>query len=111
MIPGKSDGRVFARRYSFISRDIQAETIRAVLPFMGLKLLPLNNNILDDLRTRKVMLTTSEAMVLLRIKTRETLCSWVRKGMIPAYRMPDNSYLFDSVIVADWIAQRSLTPR
>ena len=53
------------------------------------------------------MLTTTETMELLRT-TRATLCGWVRKNLIPAMRMPDNSYLFDPRQIADWMEARMI---
>jgi len=38
--------------------------------------------IIDNLRTRKAMLTSSEVTDLLRI-TRATLCGWCRNGKVP----------------------------
>jgi DNA-binding transcriptional MerR regulator len=52
------------------------------------------------------MMTTSEVMALARV-TRATLCGWVRKNLIPAIRMPDNSYLYDPAAIADWLEQRT----
>lgn len=51
------------------------------------------------------MLTTLEVMSLIR-KKRGTLCSYVRRGIIPALRLPDNSYLFDPHQLADWMEAR-----
>lgn len=59
-----------------------------------------------DLRNRKTMMTTTEVIDLLRT-TRHTLCGWVRAGKIPAVRLPGNSYAFDPLKLADWLAERS----
>jgi predicted site-specific integrase-resolvase len=64
------------------------------------------DTIIDDLRARTTMLTTSEVMALIRV-TRATLCGWVRKSLIPATRMPDNSYLFCPAAIASWMEQRT----
>jgi excisionase family DNA binding protein len=66
-----------------------------------------NDTIVETLRSRKHMLTTTEVMDLLRC-TRATICGWVRKNLIPATRMPDNSYLFCPASLADWIEQRTI---
>jgi len=46
-------------------------------------------------------------MALLRVKTKDTLCGWVRAGKIKAIRMPDGSYRFDQVEVLAWLQGRS----
>jgi hypothetical protein len=48
-------------------------------------------------------------MPKLRIKTKGTLCAWVRAGKINAYRMPDNSYLFDEAYILTWLESRKVT--
>jgi len=53
------------------------------------------------------LLTTREAMALLRIKTKNTLCTWVRQGKIKAIRMPDNSYRFEGADIDAWLLSRS----
>lgn len=53
------------------------------------------------------MMTTTEVMDLLRV-TRGTLCAWTRKRLLPATRMPDNSYLFCPDSLASWIEQRTI---
>jgi predicted site-specific integrase-resolvase len=45
----------------------------------------------------------------LRIKTRNTLCGWVRAGKIKAIRMPDGSYRFDELVVLAWLERRNTT--
>jgi Helix-turn-helix domain len=77
-----------------------------VLAHMGRLATTQNNTIIDDLRARKTMLTTSEVMELLRI-TRATLCGWCRGGRVPHMRMPNNSYLFDPVRIATWMSDRA----
>jgi hypothetical protein len=65
-----------------------------------------SETIIDNLRTRKTMLTSSEIMDLLRI-TRARLCGWCWAGKVPHLRMPDNSYLFDPVRIAAWMSDRA----
>jgi excisionase family DNA binding protein len=65
------------------------------------------NTMIDDLRTRKEMMTTTEIMALLRI-TRGTLCGWCRAGKLPHMRLPDNSYLFDPGTVSTWMQKRTI---
>ena len=54
------------------------------------------------------MLTTTEVIAFLQT-TRHTLCSWVWAGKIPAVRLPGNSYAFDPVTLADWLASRNIS--
>ena len=65
-----------------------------------------STSLVADLRSHKTMLTTTEAIALLRT-TRHTLCAWVRAGKIPAVRTPANSYIFDPVALAGWMQERS----
>jgi excisionase family DNA binding protein len=60
---------------------------------------------IDELTLNPRLLSTTEAMAVLR-KTRATVCRWVRDGKILAIRLPDNSYLFDSVQLAGWMRGR-----
>jgi excisionase family DNA binding protein len=53
------------------------------------------------------LFTTREAMTLLRVKTKDTLCGWVRDGKIEAIRMPDGSYRFDEAVLNAWLKNRA----
>ena len=57
-------------------------------------------------RTLSPLLSTTEVMALLG-KTRQTICSWVRKGLLPAVRFPDGSFGFTRDAMEEWIAERS----
>ena len=61
--------------------------------------------LMDTLRNRKTMLSTAELMDMLSFN-RATVCSWCRKGKIPHFRMPDQSYMFDPIQIATWLMQR-----
>jgi excisionase family DNA binding protein len=52
------------------------------------------------------LLTTSEAMAMLRI-TRATLCSWCRQGLVPHMRMPDGAYRFRGADLEQWLGDRA----
>ena len=52
------------------------------------------------------LLTTRETMARLRVKTKNTLCDWVRAGKINAIRMPDGSYRFDEAVILAWLQDR-----
>jgi hypothetical protein len=62
------------------------------------------NTIIHQLRDRKTYLTTSEVMAIIR-KSRNTLCGYVRDGVLSAIRMGDG-YLFDPQVIADWLDAR-----
>lgn len=74
---------------------------------MGKIRMTVADSYIADLRTHKRLLTTTDVMEILPYG-RGTLCGWVRTGRLPGIRMPDNSYLFDSVALADWLQQRSM---
>jgi excisionase family DNA binding protein len=61
-------------------------------------------SLVETLRRRTNMLSTAEVMKLLG-KSRKTMCTWVRDGRIPAYRM-GKDYMFDPFQLALWIEQR-----
>ena len=60
--------------------------------------------LIEQLKARQSYLSTREVMSLL-MKTRNTLCEWVRKGQFPAIRV-GNEYLYDPREVAMWLAKR-----
>ncbi|MBV8114689.1 MAG: helix-turn-helix domain-containing protein [Silvibacterium sp.] len=61
-------------------------------------------DLIEELRTRQSYLSTEEVMQLIQ-KTRNTLCQWVRRGYFPAIRV-GKEYLYDPRLVADWLARR-----
>jgi excisionase family DNA binding protein len=62
--------------------------------------------IIDQLRQRKSYLTSTEVMAIIGV-TRQTLCDWVRRGVISAIRIgKDNK--FDPAVLASWLATRQL---
>jgi predicted DNA-binding transcriptional regulator AlpA len=52
------------------------------------------------------LMSTTEVMALLG-KTRQTICAWSRKGLLPAVRFPDGSFGFRRDAMENWIAERS----
>jgi excisionase family DNA binding protein len=62
--------------------------------------------IIDQLHQRKTYLTSTEVMAIIGV-TRQTLCDWVRRGVISAIRIgKDNK--FDTAVLASWLATRQL---
>ena len=61
-------------------------------------------SILEHLRQRQTLLSSSEVMPILGI-TRDTLCDWVRAGKLEAYKMSDG-YKFEPLVVARWLEAR-----
>lgn len=57
-----------------------------------------------QLRDSKRYLTTTEVMELLSLR-RNTLCSWIKTGRMPAI-LTGNGYRFDPMELADWIDAR-----
>jgi excisionase family DNA binding protein len=66
-----------------------------------------NNTLIDQLKSRKSFLSTTEARQLLGSITRQTLCAWVNSGTIPAIRI-GNANMFDPVELARWLEERHL---
>ena len=64
-------------------------------------------DLIEELRNRGTYLTTNEVMSILG-KRRNTLCQWVRTGKMDAIRT-GNSYLFDPRTLAAWLAERKTT--
>jgi predicted site-specific integrase-resolvase len=52
------------------------------------------------------LLTSKEVMTILRIKTKNTLCRWVRMGKLEAIRRPDHSYVFEESVILAWLENR-----
>jgi hypothetical protein len=65
------------------------------------------DSLIGDLRSQKRMLVAAELTTLLRT-SKNTLCKWVREAGLPAMRMPDHSYRFDPVRVAQWLEDRQM---
>lgn len=65
--------------------------------------------IVNQLRQRTSFVTSTEVLNILGT-SRKTLCIWVTKGIIRAYRL-GNAYAFDPVELADWIEARSTKVR
>jgi hypothetical protein len=65
----------------------------------------IQDSVVQRLLARNTLLTTVELMKLLSYN-RATVCSWCRKGKIPHFRMPDQSYAFDPVLIAGWLTER-----
>lgn len=63
------------------------------------------NSVVQRLLARNTLLTTAELMVLLSYN-RATVCSWCRRGLIPHFRMPNQSYAFDPALIAGWLTER-----
>ena len=63
-------------------------------------------SLIDQLRTRRSYLRTTEVMELLGV-TRATLCGWVRDGIIGAVRIGKENK-FDPSVVAQWLTDRSI---
>jgi hypothetical protein len=64
------------------------------------------NTLIAQLRERKSYLSTTEVLAILGC-TRNTLCGWVRAGKLSATRLPDNRYVFDPVVLAQWLSSRT----
>jgi hypothetical protein len=62
---------------------------------------------IEYLRNQRRMLVAAELTILLH-PSKNTLCKWVRESGLPAARMPDHSYRFDPVLVAQWIEDRTV---
>lgn len=69
-----------------------------------LHIMKIATSIIEQLRQRTSFLSSTEVLKIMPI-TRKTLCAWVRKGVISAYKL-DNAYSFDPVELADWIEAR-----
>jgi excisionase family DNA binding protein len=65
-----------------------------------------SNTIIEQLKGRQTYLSTTEVMAILRV-TRQTLCGWVRDGVIPAVRIGKGN-VFDPSSLATWLEARSL---
>jgi excisionase family DNA binding protein len=65
--------------------------------------------LIDNLRRRKTYLSTPETMALISV-SRNTLCRWVRAGLISAIRAGGSKYLFDPNAIADWLETRATAP-
>lgn len=39
-------------------------------------------------------------------RTRQTVCAWARKGLIPASRLPDGNYGFRRDAIEAWLSER-----
>jgi hypothetical protein len=63
------------------------------------------DSLVQRLLACKSLLTTAELMELLS-RNRATVCSWCRQGKIPHFRLPDQSYMFDPVLIAGWLMDR-----
>lgn len=53
------------------------------------------------------MLVTTEVMAILR-RSKNTVCKWVREDGLPAFRMPDHSYLFDPLQLLQWLEEQQV---
>ena len=66
--------------------------------------------ITTQLRQRTSFVSSTEALGIIPT-TRKTLCAWVRKGTINAYKF-GNGYFFDPVELADWVdARKNVKPQ
>ncbi|MFY9939814.1 MAG: helix-turn-helix domain-containing protein [Silvibacterium sp.] len=63
--------------------------------------------VFDQLRGRTTMLVTTEVMAILR-RSKNTVCKWVREDGLPAFRMPDHSYLFDPLQLLQWLEEQQV---
>ena len=63
--------------------------------------------VFEQLRGRTTMLVTTEVMAILR-RSKNTVCKWVRENDLPAFRMPDHSYLFDPLQLLQWLEKQQL---
>jgi predicted site-specific integrase-resolvase len=52
------------------------------------------------------LMSTSDVMALLG-RSRQTICTWARQGLIPAIKMPDRNYVYSRASMEQWIAERS----
>jgi predicted site-specific integrase-resolvase len=52
------------------------------------------------------LMSTSDIMALLG-RSRQTICAWARRGLIPAIKMPDGNYMYSRASIEQWIAERS----
>jgi len=65
------------------------------------------NTIIGHLRRTTKYLTSTDVLAILPI-TRATLCKWCRASKLPHFRLPDHSYIFDPVQLADWMLEREI---
>jgi excisionase family DNA binding protein len=65
-----------------------------------------NETIISRLRKSDTYLTSAEVMAITGI-TRQTLCTWVRRGVIQAVRIGKGN-AFDPGTLASWLEARSL---
>lgn len=63
-----------------------------------------DGSIIERLRQRTGFISSTEALGILGT-TRKTLCAWVRRGTIHAYRI-GSAYAFDPAELAEWIEAR-----
>ena len=64
------------------------------------------DTLVRQLRMRTTYLTCTEVMHLLG-KSRNAMCRWVRKGVIPGFRF-GKDYRFDPVVLAHWIEAHAM---
>jgi len=62
--------------------------------------------IIDDLRSRRGYVSSTETMAILGV-TRQTLCRWVSEGRIPAVRI-GTANKFDPMHLAAWLEARQI---
>jgi excisionase family DNA binding protein len=65
-----------------------------------------NGTIIDQLKGRKSYLTSTEVMEITGV-TRQTLCTWVQRGVIQAVRIGKGN-AFDPGTLAAWLEARCL---
>lgn len=63
-----------------------------------------NPTIIEQLKQRTSFVSSTEALGIIGT-TRKTLCAWVRRGTISAFRV-GNAYVFDPIELARWLAAR-----
>lgn len=90
-----SSNSLFVFSGDFFSQKLGSES---------LYLCVINLTIIEQLKQRASFVSSTEALGIIGT-TRKTLCAWVRKGTINAYRI-GNAYVFDPVELAGWIEAR-----
>jgi predicted DNA-binding transcriptional regulator AlpA len=82
----------------------QVGAIRPVLACMTRHASPLKNTIVEGLKQRTTYVRASEVMSILGI-TRNTLCDWINRGLLPAFRIGKNN-VCDPMELAAFLEKR-----
>jgi len=91
-----------------IPKENPRSSVQSCITLQGPQMMALEDgrsmNLIEELRSRTTYLSTNEVMAILG-KRRNTLCQWVRTKKIGAIRT-GNAYLFDPHTLADWLSDR-----